>query len=179
MRLAQGEGFVFRGFLEGSRSGERTIFLRHDVDYSLSIAVELARINASLGVRGTFFVLLRSQVYNLLSRWTLDQVKEIHASGQRLAFHCALPPSTPANQESMARMMFNDFGIVKSNIPEIEQVFSWHNPTQEVLDQSLNFDLPREQHAFGYQLLKHWSQQEPIDAKDRNFSHQILNGFPA
>jgi len=108
IKLAEGEGFQFRGFQE-ENLGQRTIYLRHDVDYSLSMAVELARINASLGVRGTFFVLLRSQIYNLLSHWALDQVKEILASGQRVAFHCALPASIPANHESMASIVFNDF----------------------------------------------------------------------
>src|SRR5690348_8315965 len=42
----------------------QTIILRHDVDYSLRIALNLARVNAALGIRGTFFVLLRSQIYN-------------------------------------------------------------------------------------------------------------------
>lgn len=142
LQLAKKEGYKFLGFQDLRGVGEgRYIYLRHDVDYSLSMALELAQINASIGVRGTFFFLLRSQIYNLLSHWALDRVKEIHASGQRLAFHCALPASIPENHESLARIVLDDFDIVKRQIPEIEPVYSWHNPTREVLDLSVNFDL--------------------------------------
>lgn len=142
IKLVQREGFQFLSFQEEHHQKQRTVYLRHDVDYSLSMAVELARINASLGVRGTFFVLLRSQIYNLLSHWALAQVREILASGQRVALHCALPPTAPKSQEILDDIVLTDFAVVKEQIPEMEPVYSWHNPTREVLDISESIELP-------------------------------------
>ena len=142
IRLVQSEGFQFLSFQEENYQDQRTLYLRHDVDYSLSMAVELARINAALGVRGTFFVLLRSQIYNLLSHWALAQVREILASGQWIGFHCALTPSSPMSREYLERILLADFEIVKRQIPEMEPVYSWHNPTRQVLELSESIELP-------------------------------------
>jgi hypothetical protein len=106
------------------------------------MAVELAQINASLGVSGTFCLLLRSQIYNLLSHVGLDYARRIHASGQRLALHYALPPALPSDINSLAEMIKADFEIVRSNLPEIEAAFAWHNPTPEVMNHKPPVEVP-------------------------------------
>src|SRR5262245_47493181 len=41
--------------------------LRHDVDYTLDAAMTLAREEATRGIRATYFLLVNSSYYNLLS----------------------------------------------------------------------------------------------------------------
>ena len=43
------------------------VILRHDIDFSIKKAVTLAALEAELGVTSTWFVLLRSDMYNTAS----------------------------------------------------------------------------------------------------------------
>jgi len=139
---ALNEGYEFMSFLKDRHAYDRCIYLRHDVDVSIEMAVELAQINASLGIRGTFFLLLRSLYYNLLSHRTLRRVREIHNLGQHLGFHYYLPPTIPTSEDEFAALVLGDFNIVKSHVPEIEPVFAWHNTRQDLLMRGLNFKVP-------------------------------------
>jgi len=137
LALALRQGYRFVGFNDGAQVDDRRVYLRHDVDFSLKMAVELAEVNQSLGVQGTFCVLLRSQVYNLLSQWALEQVRTLLALGQRVAFHYAAPAKLPASDEELAALIHADFEVVRRDVPEIEAAFSWHNPTEDLIARGL------------------------------------------
>ncbi len=139
LALALKEGYDFMSFSEDRNAYDRCIYLRHDVDVSIEMAVELAQINASLGIRGTFFLLLRSPYYNLLSHRTMRRVGEICNLGQHLGFHYYLPPTIPTREDELAALVLGDFNIVKSHVPEIEPVFAWHNTRQDLMTRGLNF----------------------------------------
>jgi len=133
IRRALASGYAFAPFsLEPAPSGKR-IYLRHDVDYSLEMALKLAEVNAELGVQGTFCVLLRSQIYNLLSAPSLDVVAQIHALGQRVGLHVPLPPALLQDDRLLDARLRADFAFAQSNLPMLSPVCSWHNPTPEGL----------------------------------------------
>ena len=141
LELALAKGYRFVGF--GPREvAERCVYLRHDVDYSLGIALELARINASMGVQGTFCLLLRSQIYNLLSHQSLDCAQEIRSLGQRLALHYQLPRTIPPSDDALTTLIHADFDILHHHLPDAEPAFAWHNPTPEVFQRGLHFYPP-------------------------------------
>ena len=56
---------------------DRVVILRHDIDYSLDKAVALAELERELGVSSTYFVLLTSEFYNLLSKDNLSKISKI------------------------------------------------------------------------------------------------------
>ncbi|HYO91236.1 MAG TPA: hypothetical protein VEQ40_06350 [Pyrinomonadaceae bacterium] len=134
---AQAAGYAFLPFTLDERPVGKRIYLRHDVDYSLEMALELARINAALGVSATFCVLLRSQIYNLLSSWSLELVGQIHALGQQIGLHATTAESEVDEIEKELRA---DFDFARRNLPMMSEVFCWHNPTPEVLKQSEPFE---------------------------------------
>jgi hypothetical protein len=101
------------------------VYLRHDVDYSLPLALELAKVNAEMNVRGTFFLLLRSHAYNLLSASSQVIVRQIVELGQHAS-----------ESNAIEKRLRSDFDFVCDNFPFITPVFSWHNPTAELLDQT-------------------------------------------
>ena len=65
-----------------------TIFLRHDIDFSIQDALIIAEKEKKLGVKSTFFFMLTSNMYNIFSSF--------HWSGLRLLFFMGggLPPSS-------------------------------------------------------------------------------------
>ena len=122
IRTALGAGFSPTAFGADSKA-DRVLMLRHDVDYSLEMAVCLARVNSELGVTGTFFILLRGHSYNPLSATSLERVSELVSLRQRLGLHVA-----GQREDQIAA----DFEYLSSQVP-LDRVFSWHNPSPQVL----------------------------------------------
>lgn len=156
LAAAQARGARFASFADAPGSGGDSgiVYLRHDVDYSLQMAVELAEANAALGVAGTFFLLLRSQVYNLLSYDAAPYLRRLTELGQRLGFHMALPPGGPATAAGLAEMVRADFDMVARRVPAIEPVFAWHNTTPALLELGLDLDVPGLVSAYGRKLFR-------------------------
>jgi len=61
--------------------------LRHDIDVDLSAAFEMAKIEHDLGVSSTYFLMLRSPVYNLMARHNHALVKSILDLGHSIGLH--------------------------------------------------------------------------------------------
>jgi hypothetical protein len=130
--LALHLGWSFRSFASPTTaSNDKVIFLRHDVDYSVQAATELARVNHDAGVEGTFFLLLRGDVYNLLSPPNLERAREIASLGQAVALHFALPSPPPSDVPSLVTAIEHDHRLLLRELPMLAPVFSWHNPTPE------------------------------------------------
>ncbi len=75
------KSFAFRTFSQADSGKE--VLLRHDVDYSLDLAVEFAEFEATLGVTSTYFVLLDAPFYSL----TESALKKIQNAGHEIGLH--------------------------------------------------------------------------------------------
>ncbi|HEY4385707.1 MAG TPA: hypothetical protein VGN34_14725 [Ktedonobacteraceae bacterium] len=71
-------------------AGDPFVVLRHDIDISLRPALEIARLEHERGVQATYFVLLRSPFYNVLSRANAEIMSQIHRYGHQIATHVDL-----------------------------------------------------------------------------------------
>jgi hypothetical protein len=136
IKRALSSGYVFLPFARDNRGKAGTIYLRHDVDYSLSLGLELAKVNAELKVSGTFFVLLRSHAYNLLSNSSRTIVRKIHELGQHVALHAVIDADTPEGPAGFEQRLTSDFQFALREFPFLSPVFSWHNPTQGIIEQT-------------------------------------------
>ena len=63
------------------------VVYRHDVDVSVEGAVALARAEHQCEVVSTFYFLLTSPLYNMLSKEIGDQIQVIHELGHDIALH--------------------------------------------------------------------------------------------
>src|SRR4051794_6801842 len=79
------ERYAFEPF--GTHADGPHVLWRHDVDYSVHRAVALARLEAELGARATYFVSLHSDLYNPLEPAVHDRLREIAALGHWLGVH--------------------------------------------------------------------------------------------
>lgn len=112
----------------------RVLYLRHDIDYSPRLAVEMARANAALGIAAAFHVPVRSPLFNPGAdevRRALDAIREC---GQQLALHFYLPEdrATIATLEHVAigELAVAQHGLLGALIgPPLLDAFSWHNPS--------------------------------------------------
>ena len=63
------------------------VLLRHDVDFSISMALNISKIEHSLKVKSTFFFLLSSNFYNLLSKVNVEKIHKIISLGHKVSLH--------------------------------------------------------------------------------------------
>lgn len=70
-----------------NNSADNDVILRHDVDFSLEDALRIAKIENSLGINSTFFILLHSELYNPLGYISSKFVSEILKLGHKIALH--------------------------------------------------------------------------------------------
>src|SRR4051812_22459491 len=139
---AVAQGYRFGSFVDdGVRSGDESVlYLRHDVDFSLAMAVELARINAEFGVAGTFFILLRGHAYNPASRRSQERLAELLALGQRLAFHWAAPSGPDLDERTLGESVRADFEIARRIIPNLDPAVAVHSPGALLLRRWVELD---------------------------------------
>lgn len=106
----------YRGFLERLSDSYRvqpfgtpvppgTALLRHDVDLSVAAAVEMARVEAEMGLSATYFLLAGSPLYNLLDRGTRERVREIEALGHDVGLHFSTHTYWPAGRRPSDRAL--------------------------------------------------------------------------
>ncbi|WP_198291129.1 hypothetical protein [Ancylobacter sp. FA202] len=62
------------------------VIIRHDIDFSLSKALDIALIEAE-GVSAHYFVLLRTEFYNICSHSDLEIVEKIRDLGHEIGLH--------------------------------------------------------------------------------------------
>lgn len=78
-------GYSFEQFRHTGDS--KTVYLRHDIDFSIRDAYEIALIENKLGIKSTYFFMLSSSTYNLLSEPNRMLVKEIQKLDHNISLH--------------------------------------------------------------------------------------------
>lgn len=114
-------------------SANKQVILRHDVDYSPQKALELAKIDRSVGVSSIFFFLVRGHWYNFFGHYTQQAVREIQAMGFPIGLHYAPPPEIDNTLEAQHNQLLMDFSLMSSEFPSVYPAFSWHVPPPLVL----------------------------------------------
>jgi hypothetical protein len=79
-------GYTPRSFFD-AQPGRPDLILRHDVDIELESARELASWEAQLGLRATYFVLLRTELYNALAPRATAEIHAIRDAGHAVGLH--------------------------------------------------------------------------------------------
>ena len=65
----------------------RYFLLRHDIDFSPEAGLEMARFETARGIRATFFLLLSSPFYNLMSEAYCTVPRQLAALGHEVGLH--------------------------------------------------------------------------------------------
>ncbi|MFC1912765.1 hypothetical protein ACFLX7_01015 [Chloroflexota bacterium] len=97
------EVYQFTTFLEGRRIkavDRPLVIIRHDIDMDLEAALRMSSLEKDLGIRATYFVMVRCPLYNVFSGNGVEQVKRILADGHHFGLHfdCALYEDISTNK---------------------------------------------------------------------------------
>ena len=80
-------GREIKSFENAEGYDDPLVILRHDVDFSLRKALEMARLDHEAGATSTFFILLTAPYYNPLSEEGVKLIKEIAGLGHECGLH--------------------------------------------------------------------------------------------
>ncbi|GJM31929.1 MAG: hypothetical protein DHS20C18_09300 [Saprospiraceae bacterium] len=63
------------------------LVLRHDIDFDTHYALDIAKVESDLGIKATYFFLLSSNFYNVLSQEDSENILKIKALGHTISLH--------------------------------------------------------------------------------------------
>ena len=114
--LEAARGYRFVHFDHEPQEGE--LLLRHDVDFSLAAAVQMAELEAAHGASATYFLMTRGVFYNLASHEGDAALQRLRELGHRVGLHAVYP-----------HIDIDD---------RFDPVLAWHNPDPEFMNAPLD-----------------------------------------
>jgi hypothetical protein len=141
--LQAGYKFIsFDGSLLSNRFLDANLccLLRHDVDADLQAAFNMAQLEKSLGISSTYFLMLRSPLYNLMGRRNMIYAEKLLELGHQIGLHYDQgfdlhrgfsPDRTSANIAMEASILEGQFACKVTAV-------SFHQPKPSVLQGALS-----------------------------------------
>ena len=130
------EAFLDRGYrVHGFADAEPAtphLVLRHDIDVALAPAVEIAEVEADLGVAAFYFVMLRNPLYNPFAPDEHAALARLGALGHEIGLHldaALYGEDADALGDGAAR----ECGILEEIVGEPVRVLSLHRPARSLL----------------------------------------------
>jgi hypothetical protein len=119
-------GYSFRHF-DDNVEKHHDIILRHDIDVELEAACQLSKLEESLGVSATYFVLVTSPLYNVLSSEGRRMVQDIARRGHQIGLHFD-PTVTNESAASLEERLDQERSLLESILDVPVRSFSLHRP---------------------------------------------------
>ena len=117
--------------------GNKVVILRHDVDTSLNKALEITKLENSLGVSAYYFVLLSTDFYNINSEKSLKILKEIRQLGGKIGLHFDEKKYNLKSKEDYIKYVNYELDILSRVLEEKIDVVSMHRPSKDFLEMDL------------------------------------------
>ncbi len=140
LRRAKSLGYQFPTVSElknGSHAHGRFLLLRHDIDASPRYALGMARLEHSLGVRSSYYVLLHSPYYNPAASPHWDALQKIISMGFEVGLHYETDFFENRGMDAL-KSVLRDVAALE-NILQIQIVsVSQHRPASGTFLQKLN-----------------------------------------
>lgn len=111
------------------------VILRHDVDFSLEKALKFAKIEKSLNIKSTYFILVSTDFYNVFSKKSKEIISEILSMGHNIGLHFDEMKYSKRDRESgvLVEHMQKEANILSVAIKNKVDTISMHRPSNNTL----------------------------------------------
>lgn len=160
---------------------ERCVILRHDIDFSLSSAVQMAELEASQGVHSTYFVLVTSDFYNVASASSLRALHRIQELGHEVGLHFDEVAYGEISEEMCIQKILEEKNILSTLLGTDVTTVSMHRPSKRTLESDLH--IPGMINSYGKEFFhgfkyvsdsrRRW--REPVDEIIADGSYERLH----
>ena len=135
--LCAGYDFIDFPTLSKSRAMGRHLVMRHDCDNDLIAAQDMSEIEVGYGVRATYFLMLRSALYNLLSPPNLTIARQLVATGHHIGLHFDMYACEHLPDADVCRRIRQELDILGNELGILVPVVSFHQPSARILENRL------------------------------------------
>jgi len=177
----------YRSLFFGDESNHLDGFIlwRHDIDIELAAAVRMAELETQEGIQSTYFFMVRSWFYNLMSWEGSRAIRRLLELGHQIGLHCDLNVKRDAelSPAEVEKRVAQDFSLLDKAYPgAFSKIVSFHNPPNIVLGRSFAKFYSTYQSKFFSHIKylsdsnRHWREGPPeawLDSK-RNSRYSIL-----
>lgn len=112
-------------YSEVTENVNRFCVIRHDVEFSLERALDLAQIEHDMDIQTSYFIQLGNNTYNAISKKSLDILRKINNLGHKIGLHF-----TPTSSEE--EVVYQEFIALKTILDSRLDIdidrFSFHRP---------------------------------------------------
>ncbi|MBF0187429.1 MAG: hypothetical protein HQL50_05845 [Magnetococcales bacterium] len=131
-------GYEIVPFAEAEPTKQHLI-LRHDVDFDLERAVAMAEFEQSHGLHACYFVLLRTEFYNIASSTAVAQVRRLAELGHEVGLHFDAA-FYPESHGSLNEAVFQEVEILRllTGLPIAS--ISLHRPHPSLIENGLQIE---------------------------------------
>lgn len=137
--LLREQGYAYQNYHTYADS-PRCVILRHDIDTSLEQAVRLAELEAAEGVSSTYFVLLRTDFYNVASKKSQEALRRILELGHEIGLHFdEVAYGRELRLEETVQNVVKECGLLSALLDTRVSTVSMHRPSKATLEADLAF----------------------------------------
>lgn len=157
---------------------DKFVIMRHDVEYSVERAYDLAKVEESMDFTSTFFFQWTNNSYNLLSRRNMDMIRDMHERGQTIGLHYALNGLTDMAQAR--KQIVKEMDMLSEMCGFKIDTFSVHRPSKDILRE--NIKLPGILNAYQdefFTFAEEVNENTPVAVKYLSDANHIWRyGYP-
>ena len=132
-------GYKFADY-ENYDEFDKSLILRHDVDYNIQKTIKMAEIESQKNISATYFVLLTSDFYNLFSKESESILKKLLKLGHKIGLHFdekRYNISFDSWEEQITDLIKNELHLLSDLIGIDVMAVSMHRPSQQTLNSNL------------------------------------------
>ena len=126
-------------FFEDALDKPSYVILRHDIEFSVLRAYELAKIEYNNNIKSTYFVQVRSNAYNPFSTINVNLLNNIIDMGHKVGLHLYCHHLNDGDWNSLKMELLIQMHILKVALNKCSDEFSYHKPPKWVLQNRENF----------------------------------------
>lgn len=126
------ERFRFSTYTDFNRD-EKFVLWRHDLDYSVHKALEIAQIEKEEGIVSTYFIHLHSQFYNFFEEEIFGRLKQIKEMGHEIGIHFDTHFYNITSESELERHLAFEKKLLGDLFNTEIKVFSFHNTTPFIM----------------------------------------------
>lgn len=118
-----------------NRVTDEFCLIRHDVEFDVSRAENIAKIDYEEGIKSSFFFQVRSNAYNILSIRNLRHIDKILSYDHRVGLHLLIHDGIPENSwDFLYSELFLQKNILEDALQYKIDRFSFHRPKRWMLE---------------------------------------------
>lgn len=139
INLLKEKNYHFSNYFDSNKSNKTVIF-RHDVDYSLEKALDIAILEKEMGISSTYFVLITGDFYNVFSKRSYEVLRDIQDLNHNIGLHFDEKRYNISNEKELNKYILKEKILLESLLDKEVKTVSMHRPSKWVLEANSEFE---------------------------------------